>query len=108
MGQVKIEILGRRYTLESDSPPDHIQTVASYVDQHLRELADGRAEDVDKHHAILAALNIASELFQLREQTEGLVGHLDARVGHLLQVVDASLADFPLSTGSLHPGEAVR
>ena len=85
MGVVDIEILGRRYSLQSDRPPEHLQRVAAHVDKRLREVTGGRTVAVQRDHAILAALNIASELFIANEQRRSFALGLDGK----LQGLDA-------------------
>jgi cell division protein ZapA (FtsZ GTPase activity inhibitor) len=108
MAVVEIEILGRRYSLQSDRDPSHVQGVASFVDQQLRDLSGNQPESVRREHAILVALNIASELFLLRETSDQLADQLDTSLGALLVQVDEALADLPATTGSLTGIEAVR
>jgi len=93
MGVVEIEILGRRYALRSDRPPEHLRTVAAYVDGKLRELSGGRPASVQRDHAILAALNIASELFHLKRQGTQLTRSLDASMSSLVALIDEAVND---------------
>ena len=60
-----IKIMGHEYRIRSDSNPEHLQEVANYVDGVLRELARSTPNSQDA--AVLAALNLASELLQLRQ-----------------------------------------
>ena len=93
MGVVEIEILGRRYALRSDRPPEHLRAVAAYVDGKLRELSGGRPASVQRDHAILAALNIASELFHLKRQSTQRMHSLDASMGSLVALIDEAVND---------------
>ena len=93
MGVVEIEILGRRYALRSDRPPEHLRAVAAYVDGKLRELSGGRPASVQRDHAILAALNIASELFHVQRQSSLDSRSLDARLGSLVALIDETVND---------------
>jgi len=93
MGVVEIEILGRRYALRSDRPPEHLRAVATYVDGKLRELSGGRPASVQRDHAILAALNIASELFHVQRQCSLDSRSLDARLGSLVALIDEAVDD---------------
>ena len=93
MGVVEIEILGRRYALRSDRPPDHLRAVAAYVDGKLRELAGGRPASVQRDHAILAALNIASELVHLRRQRRQQSHGLDSGLGSLVALIDEAVSE---------------
>ncbi|MBJ96194.1 MAG: hypothetical protein CMP23_17165 [Rickettsiales bacterium] len=93
MGVVEIEILGRRYALRSDRPPEHLKAVAAFVDGKLRELAGGRPGSVQRDHAILAALNIASELFHLKRQRTQTARTVDDRLGDMVALIDEALLE---------------
>ncbi len=101
MPVVQIEILGRRYALQSDRDPDHVRSVAAFVDEQLRELTGGDPAAVQRDHAILASLNIASELFLLRDRGGELAKLLDRRLHSLVTLIDQSVADSVPSEGSL-------
>ena len=60
-----IKLLGKEYKLRTDADPEHLQQVAAYVDRILLEVRRSASDTQDA--AILAALNIASELFRARE-----------------------------------------
>lgn len=104
MEVVEIEILGRRYTLQSDRPASHVKQVASFVDGRLRELAGGGASAVQRDHAILAALNIASELFLLRDRTTRFRGAVGDTLDHLVSRIDSAVA--PTTDSPEEPGSA--
>ena len=101
MGLVEIEILERRYTLQSDRPPEHVKAVAAYVDEQLRAVAGPRSDSVRRDHAILAALNIASELFLVREQRAGLIDEADRGLASMQAMLDRDLAIPTGNTGSV-------
>ncbi len=106
MEVVEIEILGRRYTLQSDRPASHVKQVASFVDGRLRELAGGSASAVQRDHAILAALNIASELFLLRDRTTRFRGAVSDTLDQLVGRIDSAVAtsnDSSESGGAAEP-----
>jgi cell division protein ZapA len=88
---VQIEILGRRYALQSDRDPKHVRAVAAYVDEQLREVSGGRASAVQRDHAILAALNIASELYLLRERSGDVVASVDRRLQSIVALIDQAV-----------------
>ena len=81
---VAIRILGRDYRLRGEGNADHIQAVASYVDEMLREIQ--RSTPDTQEAAILTALNLASELLRAR------VAGLDlprARIRALIERIDS-------------------
>lgn len=60
-----IKILEREYRIRSDADPAHLEAVAAYVDQVLREVRGSTPDTQDA--SVLAALNIASELLRTRQ-----------------------------------------
>ncbi|MEX2154029.1 MAG: cell division protein ZapA [Gemmatimonadaceae bacterium] len=83
---VRVNILNEEYAIRSDASPDHTRAVASYLEDAIRRVLDGGSV-VESHRAtILAALQIAGELFEAREgsdMTQRLRG-LSAEVRRLL------------------------
>ncbi len=75
---VRVTILGEEYHIRSDAPPDHTRAVARYLDEAVRAvMGNGLAVDSQKA-AILAALQITGELFQLRAAAADATGTLSA------------------------------
>ncbi len=79
-----IKIMGHEYRVRSDSDPEHLEQVASYVDEVLREVS--RATTDTQSAAVLAALNLASELLELRRH--GVVPR--ERLQALIDLVDSA------------------
>ena len=90
----KIQIYGKTYSLKSSSSEVDAEEVAAYVDSRMKELADARSKTTTLDLAILAALNIAQELLELKnqagakEEAEGeklrqLVEALDREIQHV-------------------------
>ncbi len=69
--RVTVNICGEDYNLVAEEAPSYMQKVGRYVDAKLSELLDtakvGRTDA-----AVLAAVNIADELFKEREASETL------------------------------------
>ena len=60
---VLVEIYGEQYRIAGD--PEQVQQVAEYVDARMKEIAAGRSGIRPTQVAILAAMQIAAELFKL-------------------------------------------
>ena len=75
---VKVEILGESYAIRSEAPAEHTRAVAEYLDGAIRQILSGGAVIEANRAAILAALQITSELFLAREAAEGLTADLQA------------------------------
>ncbi|MEO5904457.1 MAG: cell division protein ZapA [Gemmatimonadaceae bacterium] len=75
---VTVMILGGEYTLRTETSPEHAQAIAAYVDNAISEtMESGPRVEIHKA-AILAALRIAGELFEAREQTRVLTSEMNA------------------------------
>jgi cell division protein ZapA len=83
---VEVEIMGQRFTVASDDSEEHVRKVADYVSEHMQRLGRGQ-RSATTQVALLAALNIASEYWKLRESQEDL----DQRVDRISQRVLAQL-----------------
>jgi cell division protein ZapA len=69
---VKVEILGESYAIRTEADPEHTRAVAQHLDRSIRQiLASGSVIEANRA-AILAALQITSELFQEREATAAI------------------------------------
>ena len=64
----KIQIYGKTYSLKSSSSEVDAEEVAAYVDSRMKELANARSKTSTLDLVILAALNIAQELMELKNQ----------------------------------------
>jgi len=84
---VEVEILGQRLTVASDDGPVHVREVARLVDEQLRRLSDAHRSVSSVQLALLAALNMGSELSKLR----GEIDHVNDRLRKLSELVEAGL-----------------
>lgn len=75
-----VEIFGSVYPVRGSDDEPHLQELAATVDRKMREIAD-RVTTVDTAKiAILAALNLADELFRAKRLTEGERVEIQERV----------------------------
>jgi len=73
---VTVEIHGQRYAVKSDLDQAYITELAMYLDQKMRLAADELSSADTLRVAIIAALNLADELYRAR--ADGVNG--DGRV----------------------------
>ena len=76
-GQIRVNIFGSEYTLRADNDNDLVEKIAQYVDEKMREKDRNQTLKSTTRVAILAALNIAEELFQERIYRNKLLDQLD-------------------------------
>ena len=88
---VPVEILGQQYPIRSTLDPRYVADLAAYVDEKIRNTADITPTTDSVRLAVLAALNIADELFHARD-AEHSRGHIYAeRVGRIEKLIDEAL-----------------
>ena len=87
-----VEILGREYKIRGAADEAYIQEVARYVDAKLREVSQGSSVPASDRVAILAALNIADELFQLRRTSSEEFSGIERRTLALIRLLDDNLS----------------
>jgi len=90
---VTVEIQGQRYPVRSDLDAAYVADLASYVDNKMR-LATRESTVADSMRiAVIAALNIADELFRARDEAQGGQSALLDRAAELERILDAVLAN---------------
>lgn len=68
LSDVRVQIFGSEYRIASETDPEHIRKVASYIDQKMREIASALALRTRSTVAVLTAVNLADELFKIEEE----------------------------------------
>ena len=89
-----VEILGRTFTLKGSMPQESLQAVAREVDAQLRELQQAFPTRPLSDLAILAALNLAYECLESREDHQQLQTEIETRSKQLIQILEASDSSF--------------
>ncbi len=93
---VLLEIAGREYRVRSDANEEWLHSVARAVDDAMSRIRE-RTDTVDSHDvAVLAALNLARELLQLRQSVQdGIAVRDEGALRGLIELVEAELARAP-------------
>lgn len=74
---IRVDIYGQSYQVRGDASDSHIQDVAKWVDNKVREIGK-RSPNLDHTKvAVLAALNIADELLKVRKELEEIYRMLE-------------------------------
>jgi cell division protein ZapA len=88
---ISVEIRGLRYPIRSALDPEYVARLASYVDGKMRAAADSTPTGDMMRLAVLAALNVADELFRCRDVNMARTGELAERAGELERMLDRIL-----------------
>jgi cell division protein ZapA len=88
---IPVDIQGQRYPIRSTLDPDYVAQLALYVDEKMRAAADTTVTGDALRLAVLAALNIADELFRSRDANRDRDGQIAERAEELERLVDRML-----------------
>jgi cell division protein ZapA len=98
-GAVVVEIYDQIYQL-SGTEPEHIERLAALVDAKMRAVSASGATVDSLRVAVLAALNFADELVELRARYDALRGSartaessMQSRAGSLMHMLDMVLEE---------------
>ncbi len=65
---VKVNIFGSEYAIRGDANDVYIQTLAKYVDEKMKDIAQSTHLTSPLKISILAGINLADEVYRLRKQ----------------------------------------
>jgi len=88
---VKIEIYDQIYNVNADQNEEYLTELAAYVDGKMRNIAEATRTVDSVKVAVLAALNIADEMFSLRERQQQVEGPIRERVEKCVAMVEKAL-----------------
>ncbi len=100
--KVKVEIYGQKYTIRGDAPSEYIEQLADFINSKMDEIGKNIPSSNSLQIAILAALNIADEYFQLKKINSGTESKIDEKAREIISLLDDGLI------GDIFPGRSNR
>jgi cell division protein ZapA len=91
MHPFKIRIQNQDYFLQGDENEEDVLRLAQYVNDKLKEVEENTEGLSEKKAAILAALNIAGEYFQILRQRDELLSNIRERTQALVQTIESAI-----------------
>ena len=88
---VEVKIYNQTYHIRGEGDGAYIQQLAEYVDRRMKEVSAGTMTADSLRVAILAALNIADELYKLKTTMEQLDSTISERSTEFAQLLDGLL-----------------
>ena len=88
---IPVEIHGQRYPIRTSLDQDYVARLAAYVDEKIRAAAESTPTGDSLRLAVLAALNIADELFRTRDALRARDGRWVERAEELERLLDRVL-----------------
>ncbi len=89
--RVKVQIFGNSYTIQGEADADYILHLSGYVNEKMDEVCRNLSTSNQLQVAILAALNIADEYFQMKEMKVHLTADLERKATALITMLDEGL-----------------
>ena len=88
---IKVKILDHEYLIKSDEDVEQVFKIAEYVNEKLKEVNDtNKGLSVNKT-AILTALHIASEYFQIQKERDDLLTEIRQKAKTLIYNIDSAM-----------------
>lgn len=103
--KVRVNIYGQSYNISGEASPDYIHELAEYVSEKMEEVGSNISSANSLQVAILAALNIADEFFQLKKFNTGIDGAVEEKTREIISLLDEGLIGdiFAGTTGKSFP-----
>lgn len=88
---VRVNIFGNGYHIKGDAEPEYILRLAEYINDRMEEISKNISNGNALQVAILAALNIADEYFQLQDMKGDMTGEMEQKTKNLISMLDEGL-----------------
>ncbi len=88
---VKVEILGREYSIRSDEGEDRVKKIAAYINQKLKAVSEGTKTVSTLDVAILVAMDVANEYFEALEGQNQLARKIELKSDRLIERIKAQM-----------------
>jgi len=91
MEPVKVRIRNAEYLVQGEDNEQQVQRIADFVNDKLKEIEQGTEGLSEKRTAILAALDIAGDYFQILKEKENLLASVRQRTQSMIRSIDSVL-----------------
>ena len=88
---IPVEIMGRKYPINTSLDPEYVERLAAVVDEKIRAAAKLTPNGESLQLAVLAALNIADELLRCRDASDLSSDRIAERAEELGRLLDRVL-----------------
>ena len=84
----EVEIYGQRYAIRGEADEAYIRRLAGFLDGHMRQLAEGMNTTTPSRLAVLAALNLAHQLFEAEKKHAQGEADVERRMMSLMEAIE--------------------
>lgn len=86
---MEVTMAGKKFRVRSDADEHYVQTLARFVDKKLEDISRQTHMVTTGHVALLAALDIADELFRALDRSREFRDQVSGRSSHMLDLLEA-------------------
>lgn len=90
---VTVRIAGEDHTIRSNADPDYTIRCARFVDERIRDVRNQSALVEGHKAAILAALSVTDQYFQMKDELETLRKEMVSRSASLVRRIEEGLEE---------------
>ena len=91
---VEIEIFGQSFRVAAgETSPEYLESLAAYVDERMRDIAQSAKSMPLTRIAVLTALNIADDLLKLQSQHDHSSETIEEKTSRLIALLQEHLPD---------------
>lgn len=93
---IQVEIFGQSYSVKAGPDAAYVRKLAAFLDEEMKDLSRASGAVDSLKVAVLTALNMADELFRLREQADSkhaAGAAADERAARLARKLQAALGE---------------
>ncbi|MGQ0809919.1 MAG: cell division protein ZapA [Nitrospiraceae bacterium] len=85
---IEVEIYGHRYSLRGEADEGYVRQLAKFVDDNMKNLAQGMKTATPSKLAVLTAINIAHQLFQAEQLKQQGEADVERRMLTLMESIE--------------------
>ena len=90
---IEVDVYGQRLALQGDADEGYVEELVQYVEGQMDRVAQGLATTTPTKIAILAALNIADQLFKQEQRRQAGEAEIERRARGILEGIEAQLGE---------------
>ena len=87
----EVEIYKDSYKIVNDASPKYTQSLAKYVDEKMKDISQTTSTVSSMKVAVLAALNIADELFKVKRELKTEKEVIEKETDSLYQLIQSNI-----------------
>ena len=91
MNAIEVDIFGQRLSLQGNADENYVQELAQYVEGQMNTIAGNLTTSTPAKVAILAAINIADQLFTQESRRQAGEAEVERRAVGLLECIDRQI-----------------